>query len=148
MRLKRLSVKEFLWRVCVIVLVLTVAFSQELYERYVMAPTIHATTLVTKLTSEKSRQKSGWWVGNGTSVGASKSALQENNDSYFAGLDIVFESVNIFTTGMMDALVAFKASIPPTSSDTATGAGGGAGAAAGAAAGDGSNVTPPQCWCC
>ena len=45
---------------------------------------------------------------------------------------------------MMDALVAFKASIPPTSSDTATGAGGGAGAAAGAAAGDGSNVTPPS----
>lgn len=107
--------KEFLWRVGVITLVLTLAFSKPLYERYVMGPTVHATTLLTKLTSIESRQSSSFgWLGSGTTVkvGFAERNLFDNNQSYFEALDIIFESVNIFTTAMMQAVDDFKTIMP------------------------------------
>lgn len=120
--------KEFLWRMGIIGLALTIAFSKPLYERYVMGPVIHGTTLVTKLTSEESRQEGSWWRGGGTSIGGSNKQLIKNNQSYLAGLDIVFESVNIFTTGMMEALIAIRPTKPDDNSqNTASGGGTGSG---------------------
>jgi type IV secretory pathway VirB6-like protein len=58
------------------------------------------------------------WFGSKTKVGSSERDLFDNNSDYYEGLDIVFESVNIFTTAMLDAVQSFKTFVPKTEKES------------------------------